>query len=249
VAEERPSLQELELRVKEHELKLRETEIRAKERELSTSKWMNPVVIGLFAAVLALIGNIIVTVFNNQNTQEVEHFHTQSTLILEAIKTNGDTNAACKNLIFFASLGLLEDTNHAITGACPGNVQGVPSVSEEGPPDLSGGRLYYALTVKTVDDNGAPLSGVSVEADLVPSSAPLPVPQLDLTKVAGYGWLLKGTSSRMSGKDGTCFLGMAPLNSFIVVLAKKEGYAGNRTTIRFNGTSVVVVLQKSALKP
>jgi hypothetical protein len=77
VADQSPSLQELELRVRERKLELKETEIRAKERELSSSRWINPVVIGLFAAVLALIGNIIVTVVNNQNTQEVERLRTQ----------------------------------------------------------------------------------------------------------------------------------------------------------------------------
>lgn len=244
MADERPSLQELELRVKEQEIKLKETEIKAKERELRTSRWMNPVVIGLFATALGLAVNIIVTVVNNRNTQEVEHFHTQSTLVLEAIKTNGDTNAACKNLIFFVSLGLLEDTNHTITGACPGNIQGVPSVSDEGPPDSSGGHLFYPLRVQTVDDNGAPVSGVSVEADLVPSNPPLSDSSFP-GEVSGYRWLFKGTSSQITGKDGSCFLGMAPLEKFIVILAKKEGYAGNRTNILFNGNTVVVVLQKN----
>ena len=248
MADERPSLQELELRVREQELKLKETEIRAKEREISVSRWINPVVIGLFATALGLAVNIVVTVVNNRNAQRVEHLHTQSTLILEAIKTNGDTNAACKNLVFFVSLGLLEDTNQAITGACPGNVQGVPSVAEgagpgDRPPD-SGGLMFYPLKVQTVDDNGVPVSGVGVEVHLVPSNPPF---QLDVPPEveANYSWLRHGTSSQMSGKDGICHFGMAPDGKFVVILAKKDGYSGNRTNVRFTGTPVVVVLQKA----
>lgn len=244
MADQRPSLQELELRVKEQELKLKETEIRAKEREIGASKWINPVVIGLFATALGLAVNVVVTLINNQNAQEVERSRTQSTLILEAIKTNGDTNASCRNLVFFVSLGLLEDKNHTITGACPGNVQGVPSVSEDGPPNGGGGGFFYLLKVQTLDDNGAPVSGVTVEVDLVPSTPPFQPPP-DPNNEGGTSWLFKGTASGVSGKDGTCVLGMAPLGKFIVILAKKEGYAGNRTNILFNGNTVVVVLQKN----
>jgi hypothetical protein len=68
MADERPPLQELELRVKEQELKLKETEIRAKEREINASRWVNPLVIGLFAAALGLAGNVIVT-----HIQQSEH--------------------------------------------------------------------------------------------------------------------------------------------------------------------------------
>jgi len=171
VAEEETSLQELEVRLKQQELKFKELEVQAKERELASSKWLNPVVIGLFSAALVLLGNVIVTTINSNNTRALERARTQSTIILEAIKTNGDTNAACKNLIFFASLGLIEDTNHTITGACPGDMQGIPSVSV-GPPDLLSGTVFYPVVVQTVDDKGAPVPDVNVEGNLVPSTPP-----------------------------------------------------------------------------
>jgi hypothetical protein len=251
VAEEKLSLQELEVRLKEQELKLKEAEVLTKERDLAASKWLNPVVIGLFAAALGLAGNVIVTTINSTNTQELERFRTRSTVILEAIRTNGDTNAACKNLVFFVSLGLIEDTNHTITGACPGNVQGVPSFSV-GPPDKLGRTFFYPLRVQTVDNNSAPISDVKVEANLVPSSPPLIDPEwLDgPSDHSGYEWILNQTSSRcMTGKDGGCSLGMAPSGRFIVILAKKNGYVGNRTNTLFTGTSVVVVLQKNPRNP
>ena len=249
MAEEKTSLQELEVLLKQQELKFKELEVRAKEREVASSKWLNPVVIGLFSAALALLGNVIVTTINSSNTQALERARTQSTIILEAIKTNGDSNAACKNLMFFASLGLIEDTNHAITGACPGNVQGIPSVSVSLPPDLLSGTLFYPVVVQTVDDKGAPISGVNVEGSVVPSSPPLQIPigwEKEVESSDAYRWLFRATSSRcMSGKDGTCSLGVAPAGRFIAILAKKDGYAGSRTNTFFTGTSVVVVLQKS----
>lgn len=199
MAEERPSLQELELLIKEQELKLKVAEIRAKERDIATSKWLNPIVIGLFVATLGLVGNIVVTVVNNKNTQQIEHSRTQSTLVLEAIKTNGDTSVACKNLVFFVSLGLLEDANRTITGACPGNVQGVATLSS-GPPDLTERGLEFPLHIQTVDDHNAPLSNVTVEFGIIPPEDSFP------------------TRPCTSDKNGNCYLGMVPSGKFIALL-------------------------------
>lgn len=249
MAEEKLSLPELEVRLKEQELKLKEVEVLAKKRDLSASKWLNPVVIALFAAAIGLVGNIVVTTINNTNTQELERSRNQSTLILEAIKTNGDTNATCKNLVFFVSLGLVKDINHTITGACPGVVQGVPSVSFGSPvghPDKLGATFFYPLTIQTVDDNSTPISDVSVEANLVTPVHVEPPFSAWISSDSGYAWIVHQTSSHcMTGKDATCSLGMAPSGRFIAILAKKNGYDGSRTNVFFTGTSVVVVLQKT----
>jgi hypothetical protein len=241
VSEDKPPLLELDVRLKEQELRLKEAQI----RELEGSKWAKPLVIGLLGATLALFGNVAVTMINNANTQRLERSRNQATLILEAIKTNGDTNAACKNLVFFVSLGLIEDTNHAITGACPGNVQGVPSISV-GIPDKLGGTLFYPLVVQTVDDHGTPISNVSVEANLVTPTELQPEFEPWVSSDKGYSWILHQTGSHcVSGKDGNCYLGMAPADKFIAILAKKDGYAGSRTNVFFKGTSIVVAMQKS----
>ena len=71
MAEEKLSFQELEVRLKEQELKLKEAEVLAKKRDLAASKWLDPVVIGLFAAALGLVGNVVVTTINNTNTQKL----------------------------------------------------------------------------------------------------------------------------------------------------------------------------------
>jgi hypothetical protein len=128
---EKPSHQDRELLLKEQELKLREREVAAKEKEAVTSQWLNPVVLGLFAAALGLAGNIIVTKSNNDNTEKIEHFRAQSTLILEAIKA-ADTKGVCKNLTFFVSLGLLDDANRTIGRTCPEDTKGVPILPTDG---------------------------------------------------------------------------------------------------------------------
>src|SRR5215472_8771518 len=73
-----------------------------KEQEGAVARWSNPIVVGLFATALTLAGNIIVTRLNNTNTLALERQRAQSNLILEAIKTGGNADAACKNLTFFA---------------------------------------------------------------------------------------------------------------------------------------------------
>jgi hypothetical protein len=101
-----------------------------------------------------------------------------------------------------------------------------------------------------VDNNGTPLSGVSVEVSLAPSDAQLFAPNwvkdLSSDPDNGYGWLLRQTSSRSSsGRDGNCYLGMAPADKFIAILAKKDGHVETRTSILFTGASLVMVLQKA----
>jgi hypothetical protein len=116
-----PSLEERrfqeETAAKKQELSFHEREVKAKEEELRRSRWLNPMVIGLFAAALGLIGSVIVARVNNQASQQLEQFRSQSTLILQAIKT-GDQDGACRNLVFFVSLGLLDDKNHTISKTC-----------------------------------------------------------------------------------------------------------------------------------
>lgn len=83
-----------------------------RERELR-SRWLNPTTLGLFAAALALVGNIVNATYNNRASREVERTRSQSSLILEAIKT-GNVGEACKNLTFFVQLGLLDDPTGSI---------------------------------------------------------------------------------------------------------------------------------------
>jgi hypothetical protein len=118
-----------ELDIKEREVAAKEREVLAKEEELKRSRWLNPTVIGLFAATLGLMGNVIVARVNNENTQKVERVQNEANVTLEAIKTGtGNTDAACKNLLFFVSLGLISDPDGRIGFACAAAPKGPPSL-------------------------------------------------------------------------------------------------------------------------
>jgi hypothetical protein len=108
----------------EREVAAREREVTAKEAETKKSRWSSPLVIALLAGAIGLIGNLIVTLFNNRNTQQVnqnmqqvERIRSQSNLILEAIRT-GSPEKACTNLLFFIDLGLVNDSGQTIRHTC-----------------------------------------------------------------------------------------------------------------------------------
>jgi hypothetical protein len=137
---------------KDRELNLKEREVAAKEKEVNVSRWSNPVVLGLFAAAVGLIGNVFVARVNNQNTQAIERLHTQSTLILQAIKT--DENSSCNNLIFFVKLGLIDDPNNTIRSTCPKKDYAPPSLPASSNEEKAQGRN---MVVKVVDEEGSPI--------------------------------------------------------------------------------------------
>jgi hypothetical protein len=60
-----------ELDLKEREVAAREKEVATKAAELKSSRWANPLVLGLFAAALALIGNILVAHDNASSAESV----------------------------------------------------------------------------------------------------------------------------------------------------------------------------------
>lgn len=122
-----------EIAVRSRELDLKEREVTAKETEVKRSQWLNPTVIGLFAATVGLVSSVIVARVNNQNTQDVERLRAQSSLVLEAIRTGtGKTDDACKNLRFFVELELLDDPHGAIQKKCASAPSGPPSLPAQG---------------------------------------------------------------------------------------------------------------------
>jgi len=137
-----------ELDIKEREVAAKEREVLAKEIELKRSRWINPTVIGLFAASLGLIGSVIVARVNNENTQAVQRAQSEATITLEAIKTGtGNTDDACKNLTFIVSLGLVRDPDGKIVKVCKDAEKGPPSLPAAAAPADTGGDVESAGTV------------------------------------------------------------------------------------------------------
>lgn len=126
--DERRFTQESEAR--NRELALREREVAAKEAEHRRPPWLNPTVIGLYAATLALIGNLIVALLNNRAAHDIERDKAQSSLIIQAVGT-GNAQAACQNLRFFIRLGLLDDPRGIISQceSSPGSTPVLPANS------------------------------------------------------------------------------------------------------------------------
>ena len=123
--DERKLQQEASARTRE--LDLREREVAAKERELAT-RWRSPIVIGLLAASVGFVANLVVAYLNNRNTLQVERQRSQSNIVLEAIRTGNNTDAVCKNLVFFVGLGLVDDANQTILKQCRSAPTGPPSL-------------------------------------------------------------------------------------------------------------------------
>ena len=116
--------------LKKAELILREREVAAKEKEGKASKYFNPVTIAIYVAAIGLFGNILTNYSTNKASGEAEHFRAQSSLVLSVIKTNGNEDAACKNLNFFVQIGWLDDPKGTIHARCGKRGEsGVPTLS------------------------------------------------------------------------------------------------------------------------
>jgi hypothetical protein len=150
------------------ELDIREREVAAKEEELKRSRWLNPTVIGLFAAALGLIGSVVVARVNNANTQEVQRLQSEANITLEAIKTGtGNTDAACKNLIFFVSLGLIRDSGEKIETQCKGAPAGPPSLPTGQTRIVGETYLYNGKVVDAVTGKGIVGALVTISSEIV----------------------------------------------------------------------------------
>jgi hypothetical protein len=127
--------------------------------EKPASHWGDPTVVALFTvaasiltAVLAFASNIWVTSENNKNALEIERFKAQSTIILQAIKTGNQTDA-CKNLVVFVKLGLVDDENQTIHKGCPNEfpqdaAPSLPAYEFTTSPSLSGLATPSVISAK-----------------------------------------------------------------------------------------------------
>jgi hypothetical protein len=157
------AFREREVAIKEREVAAKEREVLAKQEELKRSRWLNPTVIGIFAAALGLMGSVIVARVNNANTQEVERLQSEASITLEAIKTGtGNTDAACKNLVFFVSLGLVHDPEGKIADQCKNAPTGPPSLPANQPNTQP---QTTEITGRVIDiESMSPIKGALVSA-------------------------------------------------------------------------------------
>lgn len=105
----------------------------------------------LVGAVIALIGNAIVTFLSNRNTQAAQRMRSQSNRILKAIRT-GSPEKACTNLVAIINLGLLDDDPAQIIRH---NCQPSPLKGRYLPVGGVGGSSSFLTTGGTVWTTGA----------------------------------------------------------------------------------------------
>jgi len=131
------------------------TDAKAVAPEKPASHWRDPTVVALFTvagsiltAVLAFGSNIYVTNEINKNALVVERFKAQSTIILQAIRTGSEIDA-CKNLVVFVKLGLVDDGNHTIKNACS---------TDDTQKPIEGASAFYDPQRVTVTSNDGSFS-------------------------------------------------------------------------------------------
>src|SRR5262249_8926822 len=150
-----------ELAARERDLLLREREqanqdadIELKRKEQATSKWRSPLVVAIFAAAIAGVGNAGVAALNGWYQRDLdgskrdaeralEENKAESTRALEMIKT-GDTETAAKQLAFLLDTGLVTEPirvgnlREFLAHRRPGTGPALPSPSRFGfePSDL-----------------------------------------------------------------------------------------------------------------
>jgi hypothetical protein len=220
-----------ELRLKAREITAKEREVAAKETELSRSRWLNPTVLALFAAALGLAGNVVVARVNNSNSQEVERLRGQSNLVLEAIKT-GNTDSACKNLVFFVGLGLVDDTNQTIQKQCskaPVGPPSLPLLSSNLLPITGLGPIPGQPTIR-----GLVVDGVTSEP-------------IEGAKVSMPNGLVQTTSS-----DGAFDFGVPSrsyLNKPLKLHTSKEGYLDDDFSLTFKTRIPRIQIDLTQSKP
>lgn len=116
-------LRQRELALKERDQANRDADIEIRRRDQAISKWRSPLVVAVFAAAAAALGNAGVTLVNGalqrdleSRKQEaelrVEETKAESGRLLEMIKTDS-MEAAAKNLTFLLDTGLVTDEKRA----------------------------------------------------------------------------------------------------------------------------------------
>jgi hypothetical protein len=106
--------QRLDLQLKRGQLAIQRQEAALQDRELakpanaSTWNWGSPLVVAVFAAAVAALGNALVALLNGRSQWALERSKSESDRILEVVKT-GDPEKAATNLRFLVDAGLVSE--------------------------------------------------------------------------------------------------------------------------------------------
>lgn len=226
--------------------------------EKPAHRWGDPTVVALFTvagsiltAVLAFASNIWVTNETNKNSLVVERFKAQSNIILQAIKTGSETDA-CKNLVVFVKLGLVDDGSHTIQNACSSEFLKVA------PPSLPISFAVDAAADAVRDNNLISLSGISKLKSVDEMMAALPtltgiVQDADTHKpIDGASVFYDPQRVTLTSKDGSFSVPPAPTNLYDLhlgqpdyVRVEKNGYVPVTVPIWLSEKNKAIPLHRS----
>jgi hypothetical protein len=121
-----------ELRLREAEFVLKRDEFEAKKIQENQKQYLtvSPLVAGIIAAIVGLIGTAIGSYMQGRSQLETERLKFESNLILKAIET-GDREKAKNNLLFMLNAGFIQDKDGKVSALAKQskNVPVLPSAS------------------------------------------------------------------------------------------------------------------------
>jgi hypothetical protein len=139
---------EREFVLREREQANRDADTELKRKDQATSKWRSPLVVAVFAAAIAGVGNAGVAALNGWLQRDLEsrkrdaervleETKAESSRVLEMIKT-GDTEIAAKNIQFLLETGLVAEVGRAnrlreyLANRKPGTGPALPAPTQSG---------------------------------------------------------------------------------------------------------------------
>jgi len=134
-------LRELSLREREIQIKAEEVELKRNEAEKSSR--LGPILIAVWTAAVAALGNGVVSWVNGQQMHRLESEKAQSAVILEVVKTNSPDKAA-NNLAFLVEIGVIsqqqagERLQKYLKTRVAGQGPSIPQSNQGSPSELSG---------------------------------------------------------------------------------------------------------------
>jgi hypothetical protein len=121
-----------ELRLREADLVLKRDEFEAKKIQENQKQYLtfSPLVTGIIAAIVGLIGTAVGSYMQGRSQLEIERLKFESNLILKAVET-GDSEKAKNNLLFMLGAGFIQDKDGKISALAKKseNVPVLPSAS------------------------------------------------------------------------------------------------------------------------
>src|SRR5262249_17868296 len=177
---------ERDLLLREREQANQDADIELKRKEQATSKWRSPLVVAIFAAAIAGVGNAGVAALNGWYQRDLdgskrdaeralEENKAESTRVLEMIKT-GDTETAAKNIAFLLDTGLVTEPirvgklREFLANRRPGTGPSLPAPSRFGfePSDVPSSVLAVLQTnlenyIRYLDGIGFPATHDTVK--------------------------------------------------------------------------------------